>query len=113
DGNIQTGTLEVNKKIKEQTKQVFEKLFNIKFPLHNVTAYNGRTDVEIIQDNDTTSFNFRYVAGTEKLSKHAFGLAIDINPKNNPAKPSRISHVYDESIEIGKIDQTVIDIFKS
>jgi hypothetical protein len=34
--------------------------------------------------NNTSAFNFRNVAGTEVLSKHAFGLAIDINPRLNP-----------------------------
>jgi hypothetical protein len=50
--------------------------------------------------------------GTNTLSNHAYGLAIDLNPKVNPAKPSKISHVYDEGISKGKITKEVIDIFK-
>jgi hypothetical protein len=34
--------------------------------------------------NNTSAFNFRNVAGTQVLSKHALGAAIDINPRHNP-----------------------------
>ena len=34
--------------------------------------------------NNTSCFNFRLVEGTTSLSKHALGLAIDINPFLNP-----------------------------
>ena len=63
-------------------------------------------------DNITTAYNFRFIMGTKKLSKHAEGYAIDLNPKVNPAKPSKISHVYDESIEVGKITDDIVNIFK-
>ena len=41
-------------------------------------------DEKSMADNNTSSFNFRTVAGTNRLSKHALGLAIDINPRINP-----------------------------
>jgi hypothetical protein len=34
--------------------------------------------------NNTSSFNYRKIKGSDKLSKHAFGMAIDINPLYNP-----------------------------
>lgn len=34
--------------------------------------------------NNSSCFNFRKIAGTDKLSLHAYGLAIDINPMQNP-----------------------------
>ena len=37
-----------------------------------------------IRDNNTSAFNYRVIAGTDRLSHHAFGRAIDINPKVNP-----------------------------
>ena len=37
-----------------------------------------------MQDNNSSSFNFRTVPGTKKISKHARGLAIDINTLYNP-----------------------------
>jgi hypothetical protein len=35
-------------------------------------------------DNNTSAFNYRTIAGTKTLSRHARGLAIDINPFLNP-----------------------------
>lgn len=35
-------------------------------------------------DNNTSCFNYRIVDGTDHLSKHALGCAIDINPFYNP-----------------------------
>ena len=37
-----------------------------------------------MQDHNTSCFNYRVVDGTSNLSKHAYGLAIDINPFFNP-----------------------------
>jgi hypothetical protein len=34
--------------------------------------------------NNTSAFNCRTVAGTSRWSQHAYGLAIDINPVQNP-----------------------------
>jgi peptidoglycan LD-endopeptidase CwlK len=34
--------------------------------------------------NNTSGFNYRMIAGTERLSNHARGRAIDINPLLNP-----------------------------
>lgn len=112
DGNHQVGTLEVNKDIVDSTKGAFNDLYEIEFPIYKIDKSYQRPDEDIIMDNITTGYNFRYIMGTKELSKHAKGLAIDLNPKVNPAKPSKISHVYDESSEKGKITEEVIDIFK-
>lgn len=112
NGEEQTGVLEVNKDIVENIKGAFSDLYKIKFPINKIDKSYQRNDEDIINDNITTGYNFRFVMGTKKLSKHAKGYAIDLNPKVNPAKPSKISHVYDESIETGKITKEVIDIFK-
>jgi D-alanyl-D-alanine carboxypeptidase len=34
--------------------------------------------------DNTSAFNCRFVAGTSRWSMHAYGLAIDINPIENP-----------------------------
>ena len=31
-----------------------------------------------------TCFNFRYISGTRKVSKHGMGMAVDVNPLYNP-----------------------------
>lgn len=108
----QTGTIEVNKNIAENVVGVFKDLYEIKFPINKIDKSYQRPDEDIIMDNITTGYNFRFVMGTDKLSKHAKGYAIDLNPKVNPAKPSKISHVYDETIERGKITPDIINLFK-
>jgi hypothetical protein len=112
DGDTKYGVLQVNKSIAENTEGAFKDLYDISFPIYRIDKSYQRKDEDIIMDNITTGYNFRFVMGTDKLSKHAKGYAIDLNPKVNPAKPSRISHVYDESIEKGKITDEVINIFK-
>ena len=37
-----------------------------------------------MEDNNSSSFCYRKIVNTNKLSKHALGLAIDINPLYNP-----------------------------
>ncbi|MBR5116787.1 MAG: M15 family metallopeptidase, partial [Lachnospiraceae bacterium] len=34
--------------------------------------------------NNTSCFNYRTVAGSSNLSRHALGLAVDVNPLYNP-----------------------------
>jgi hypothetical protein len=111
-GEPETGYIEVNKSIKKETKNVFDKLYQKRFIINNVTVSNKRSDKEIILENDSTSFNFRTVLGKNRLSKHSFGYAIDINPKNNPAKPSEMFDIYDTTIREGIIEENTIDIFK-
>jgi peptidoglycan L-alanyl-D-glutamate endopeptidase CwlK len=36
-------------------------------------------------DDNSSAFNYRCIAGTTRLSRHALGRAVDINPLENPA----------------------------
>src|SRR5271165_6657016 len=65
---------------------LFDDLRLAHFPIEKaqlMTAYDGNDDLSI-NDNNTSSFNDRNIAGSSRLSMHAFGAAIDINPQNNP-----------------------------
>ena len=48
-----------------------------------IDNYDG-DDIKSMESNNTSSFNYRVVAGSKKLSRHAYGMAIDINPLYNP-----------------------------
>jgi hypothetical protein len=37
-----------------------------------------------MEDNVSSGFNYRLIAGTDKPSLHALGRAFDINPRQNP-----------------------------
>ena len=46
-------------------------------------AYGANDDRSMAADN-TSAFNCRVVPGTRRLSMHAYGRAIDVNPVENP-----------------------------
>ena len=48
--------------------------------------YDANDDASMA-DNNTSAFNFRFVPGTRNLSRHSYGLAIDVNPLYNPYIP--------------------------
>jgi hypothetical protein len=65
---------------------VFRRLYTARFPIRRlrlVEAYKGSDDASMAADN-TSGFNCRLVPGTRRWSQHAYGLAIDINPVENP-----------------------------
>ncbi|HEV2755967.1 MAG TPA: M15 family metallopeptidase [Actinomycetota bacterium] len=51
--------------------------------MYLVDRYDGNDRRSMRADN-TSAFNCRTVAGTDRWSEHAFGRAIDINPVENP-----------------------------
>lgn len=91
DGEIQSGELIVNKKIAGKIVQIFYELYKIKYPIERMKLVDeyGANDRKSMRANNTSAFNYRTVAGTKTLSRHALGLAIDINPRINPYINSR------------------------
>ncbi|MDB5188561.1 MAG: hypothetical protein JWM92_159 [Candidatus Nomurabacteria bacterium] len=86
-GATRQGTLIVNKSATDATVAAFQSLFNQQFPIHNIAPideYEGSDTISMANDN-TAAFNCRPVAGTATFSQHAYGTAIDINPKENPS----------------------------
>lgn len=87
NGNSRTGRLIVAKSEGEKIARAFETIFaGGAFRIARmepVDAYGGDDDASMAANN-TSAFNCRYVGGTSKLSEHAFGTAIDINPVQNP-----------------------------
>lgn len=86
NGEKQTGELIVNKKIALKTVKIFYQLYQMKYPIERMKLVDeyGADDEKSMRANNTSAFNYRTVAGTHRLSKHAMGLAIDINPRINP-----------------------------
>jgi hypothetical protein len=86
DGMTHIGELVVNKKIAENMIDIFSELYSAGYKIekmHLVDDY-GADDNLSMADNNTSSFNFRWVNGSSTLSRHALGMAIDINPLYNP-----------------------------
>ena len=86
DGKIHEGQLVIHKDLVNDIKTIFEVLENKKFPIKKVIpiAAYGWSDDSSMKDNNTSAFNYRVVEGTDRLSNHAYGRAIDINPWLNP-----------------------------
>jgi hypothetical protein len=66
--------------------RIFERLRKMQFPISKarpMNDYNGDDDAST-RGNNSSAFNDRNVAGGDSLSLHAYGLAIDLNPVQNP-----------------------------
>ena len=86
EGNLAEGELICNNYIAQDLIEIFYELYINEYQLERVTLienYDG-DDTLSMTDNNTSCFNYRVVDGTTNLSKHAYGLAIDINPFYNP-----------------------------
>jgi hypothetical protein len=85
-GRRRIGSIVVRATEARDVLSVFRKLYTARFPIRRlrlVEAYKGSDDASMAADN-TSGFNCRYVSGTRRWSQHAYGLAIDINPVENP-----------------------------
>ncbi len=94
DGKKHRGQIVVDKGLAEEVKEIFAELEAEKYPIEKVipiARYNWR-DQASVNDNNTSGFNYRRTAGPgtsgKKLSKHAYGRAIDLNPYQNPFVPA-------------------------
>ena len=86
DGRAHRGRLIVNRSRADDVASVFEKLYDARWPIERmrpVQAYGGNNDRSLAANN-TSGFNCRVVKGTDRWSDHALGMAIDINPVQNP-----------------------------
>lgn len=70
----------------EQVRDLFDALRQRGFPIARARLMHryGGDDAASMRDNNTSGFNHRAVTGRAALSLHAYGLAIDINPVQNP-----------------------------
>lgn len=86
DGNPAEGELICNESIASDLAEIFYELYLNEYQLERVLLideYDG-DDTASMEANNTSCFNYRTVDDTDRLSKHAYGLAVDINPFYNP-----------------------------
>lgn len=86
DGCRRDGQLVVHEAVRQDILQVFRDMASWDFPIARMVPIVGYgwSDDASMADNNTSAFNYRVVAGTGRLSAHALGLAVDINPFLNP-----------------------------
>ena len=88
DRRAHTGALVVNVSAVGDVVRVFRRFYAARFPLRRmrpIDAYQGKDERSLEHDN-TTGFNCRYAVapGPKRWSVHAYGLAIDVDPVENP-----------------------------
>ena len=116
EGEILTGELIVAADLADEVTQIFYQLYLAEYPLTSIVlidAFGGSTgDNASMTANNTSAFNYRLVAGTDKLSNHALGRAIDINPMMNPyvkgnhvSPENGVAYADRSEISLGMIDE--------
>lgn len=90
---LASGVLIVHSCVAEEVKAIFAELLRDTFPIAKVVPINcyglnadstGWNDEASMADNNTSAFNYRKTPATRELSNHSRGIAIDINPLQNP-----------------------------
>lgn len=88
---IQVGEMIVNEAIAQDVLDIFRRLFENRYQIQSMylvdnywTGDGNSTDTASIDANNTSAFNYRPITGGGKLSNHAYGRAIDVNPQQNP-----------------------------
>jgi hypothetical protein len=86
DGKLRQGQIVVHFSVEQDVKEIFCLIREVRFPLHSVipiVRYDW-SDEASMEANNSSAFNYRFIAGTQRLSNHASGLAVDLNPFQNP-----------------------------
>ena len=87
DGLEHLGELIVHRIVAEEVEEIFLEIFQAHFPIEKMRLIEDyeADDNASMEDNNSSAFCYRFaVAKPNTLSKHSFGLAIDVNPLYNP-----------------------------
>lgn len=86
DGRTYTGALVVHRSAVEPLGRAFGRLYELRFPIRAmepIEKYRG-DDYASIEADNTSAFNCRKATNAQRWSRHALGLAVDVNPLENP-----------------------------
>lgn len=86
EGVSQTGELMVHQSLAQEVAEIFQELYEAGFPIQEMALAEdyGCDDNALMEAGNTSCFNMRPIAGTDRWSKHSYGGAVDINPIQNP-----------------------------
>lgn len=86
EGRSTEGELICNEYIAADLTEIFHELFCNEYRLEKVLLIDGYDgdDIASMADNNTSCFNYRQIEDSASLSRHAYGLAVDVNPLYNP-----------------------------
>ncbi len=101
DGRTRQGEMVCNRLIADDLVDIFRQLWLSGYRIERIRLiddYEG-DDQNSMKDNNTSCFNYRYISGTRTVSKHAQGMAVDINPLYNPYVCRRQGRLHVEPAE--------------
>ncbi len=100
DRRMHLGELVVHSSVAAEIVAAFRKLFDARFPIARMRLVDdyGADDDRSTMANNTSAFNCRPATGSTRWSRHAYGLAVDLNPVQNPYVYSD-GHVLDPKAE--------------
>jgi hypothetical protein len=128
EGNVNKGELVVNRRAAAPLAKVFRQLYRLRFPIRHmgfVDAY-GPSRSQPADRDISGSFECRRAvpspcgSGTGNWSQHAFGLAVDLNPIENPytgcgrtRERSSLPYLNRGKIRRGMVTPPVVRAFRS
>ena len=86
DGMPHMGEMVCNAAIAQDLLEIFRELYRAEYPIRSIRLvddFDG-SDEDSMRADNTSCFNYRTVSGQKKLSRHAMGMAVDVNPLENP-----------------------------
>lgn len=87
DGQLHEGQIVVHRAVASEVREFFALARELRFPIQKVipicVPQYAWDDERSCGDNNSSGYNYRLIAGTTRMSKHAHGLAFDINPVQN------------------------------
>ena len=86
DERIHLGEMICNAAIAHELVDIFRQLYQAHYPIQRMVLPDnyGADDELQMRANNSSCFCYRAISGTKKLSKHALGLAVDLNTLYNP-----------------------------
>ena len=86
DNQMHVGEMVCNVLIADRVCTILHQIFDAKYPIQRMLLPDvwDADDEMQMRDNNSSCFCYRSIAGSANLSKHARGLAIDINTLYNP-----------------------------
>ena len=123
DGRVHQGQIVVHEALLSDIRQVFDVILKTRFPVESVLPIahpliQRKGPYGLSPDtNNTSGYVWRPIMGARKLSLHALGMAVDINPRQNPYMRGDLilppQAVYSPSVP-GTLtaDSPVVQVFK-
>lgn len=87
NGRVRKGEMVCNKAISDDLLYIFKELYKAKYPIASIRLIDDfdADDIRSMEANNTSCFNHRTATNSSSvLSAHARGMAVDVNPLQNP-----------------------------